>query len=180
MIRSAGWTLLFAAAMEWQIAVVLQGSWARFAAAMAFYAVLGAITHHTFPALARRAGTPARGFWLATAVHGLAGLWVVEWAIMGHVPGSIPDPTLAVISQAGMLAWWCTMAAMPRMLDHPLGQKWRLPVLLLYGGYAAASSVAAVQLGLAPVILAQPPVFCLFFYFYLRFSRTLREHWTPA
>ncbi len=180
MIRSALWTVLFAAAMEWQIAVVLQGSWARFAAVLVFYAVLGVVTHHSFAWVARRASTPARGFWAATVSHGLAGLLVVEWLIMGHAPGSIPDPTLAVIAQAGMFAWWCTMAAMPRVLDHPLGRRWRTPVLLFYGVYAVASSVGALRLGLAPVILSMPPVYCLSFFVYFRFGRALRAHETTA
>lgn len=174
MTRSMAWTLLFAATMEWQIAVVLQGSWARFAGAMALYAVLGLASHHSFAWVAGRFAQAATGFWAATLLHGLLGLLGLEWLVMGHAPGSIPDPTLAVIAQAGMLAWWCAMAALPRLLEHPLGRVWRRPVLLLYGAYALLSSALALRFGLAPVILLMPPVYLAFFWFYARFARSLR------
>lgn len=174
--RSAGWSVFFAAAMEWQINVVLQGSWPRFFAAMGLYAVIGLGTTWTFPVVARRFADPCRGYWAALAAHGLAGLLVIEWGFMGHAPGSIPDPTLAVIAQAGMFAWWASIAGLPRLMAHPLSRgRLRVGVLGLYAAYAVSSTGLALRLGLAPVILMMPPVYLLFLAFHARFALALRR-----
>lgn len=176
LCRSAGWSMFFAAAMEWQINVVLQGSWPRFFAAMGLYALIGLATAWSFPALARRFADPCRGYWAALGLHGLVGLLVIEWGFMGHAPGSIPDPTLAVIAQAGMFAWWASIAALPRLLAHPLSRGGlRAGVLGLYLAYAVSSSWLALRMGLAPVILMMPPVYLLFLAFHARFARALRR-----
>jgi hypothetical protein len=174
MTRSAWWSVVFAFAMEFQVNVLLQGSWARFAAACALYALIGCLTHHTFPWIAGRFADPGTGFWIALAAHGLAGLLVIEWGFMGHVPGSIPDATLALIAQAGMFAWWSGIAALPRMLAHPLSAPWRRSIAWLYGSYALLSTALAARWGLAPVILMMPPTYCAFFWYYWRFGRALR------
>ena len=179
-VLSATWSVVFAAAMELQINVILQGSWPRFAAAMALYAVIGLGTAYSFPALAQRFKDPGRGYWAALTAHGLFGLLVVEWGFMGHAPGSIPDLTLTVIAQAGMFAWWASIAAMPRLLQDPLSKGLRRGVFVLYGSYALVSTALALRWGLAPVILMMPPVYLLFFWFHARFARALRQAGRPA
>ncbi len=174
MKRTVLWTLVFAFAMEFQINVLLQGSWGRFAAALVLYALLGCLIHWTFPRIARRFADPARGFWVAMAVHGFAGLAIIEWGFMGHAPGNIPELPLEVIGQAGMFAWWSTIAAMPRLLEHPLSAPWRRQILWSYGAYALLSTALALRWGIAPVILMMPAVYCAFFWFYWRFGRALR------
>lgn len=173
MKRSAWWSVVFALPMEFQINVILQASWGQFAGAIGLYALLGCMTHRTFPWIARRFSDPGLGFWAALGAHGLAGLLVVEWGLMGHAPGNIPDRTLDAIAQAGMLAWWSTIAAMPRLLEHPQSRPWRRPIAWLFGVYALASTALAARFGLAPVILMMPPVYCAFFGFYWRFARML-------
>jgi hypothetical protein len=174
MKRAVWWTLVFALPMEFQINVILQGSLAQFAGAAALYALIGCVMHRTFPWIARRFADPAFGFWAALTAHGLVGLLVIEWGFMGHAPGSIPDAALSVIAQAGMFAWWSTIAAMPRLLEHPLSAPWRRSIAWLYGSYALLSTAMAVVWGLAPVILMMPPAYCAFFWFYWRFGRALR------
>ena len=174
------WSVVFAAVMELQINVILQGSWPRFFAAMVLYGVIGLCTAYSFPAMARRFNDPGRGYWAALTVHGLFGLLVVEWGFMGHAPGSIPDLTLAVIAQAGMFAWWASIAAMPRLLQDPLSAGLRRGVFILYASYALGSTGLALRWGLAPVILMMPPVYLLFFWFHARFARALRQAGRPA
>ena len=173
MRRSAWWSVVFSVPTEFQINVILQGSWAQFAGAVALYALIGCITHRTFPSIARRFADPGPGFRVALCIHGLAGLVIIEWGLMGHAPGNIPDPTLDVIAQAGMFAWWGTIAAMPRLLEHPRSRPWRRSIGWFYGCYAVLSTALAAVWGLAPVILMMPPVYCAFFWFYSRFARAL-------
>jgi hypothetical protein len=173
MKRIVGWTLVFSLPMEFQINVILQGSWAQFAGAAALYALIGCVTHRTFPWIARRLADPVAGFWAALAAHGLVGLVVVEWGFMGHAPGNIPDRTVEAIGQAGMFAWWSTIAAMPQLLSSPLSAPWRWQIAWLYASYALLSTAMAVLWGLAPVILMMPPAYCAFFWFYWRLGRAL-------
>src|SRR5262249_31144881 len=150
----------FSVPMEFQINVMLQGSLGQFAGAVALYALIGCSTHRTFPGIARRFANAGTGFWAALLAHALLGLVVVEWGFMEHAPGNIPDRTLDAIAQAGMFAWWGAIAAMPRLLEHPLGLRWRGKILWLYGAYAVLSTVMAAVWGLAPVILMMPPTYC--------------------
>lgn len=174
MRSSAWWSVVFGLAMEFQINVILKGSLASFVAVIALYALLGCVTYRTFPFVARRFAASGLGFWVALSVHGFVGLLVIEWGFMGHAPGGIPDLTLTVISQAGMFAWWSTIAAMPQLLAHPLSLPWRRSIFWLYGGYALLSTAMAAAWGLAPVILMEPPTYCAFFWFYWRFAHALR------
>ena len=175
MRRNAWWSVVFGFAMEFQINVILNGNVASFAAVIALYTLIGCITYRTFPFVAVRFSDAGHGFWAALVIHGLAGLLLVEWAIMGHAPGSVPDVALAVIFQAGMFAWWSTIAAMPRLLAHPLSMPWRRAIYWLYGSYALLSTALAALWGMAPVILMEPPAYCAFFWFYWRFARALRS-----
>jgi len=171
--RIAWWSVVFAVPMEFQVNVILQGSWGQFAGAVLLYAVIGCATSRTFPWIAARFAGARRGFWIALCTHAAVGLVAIEWGIMGHAPGNIPDPTLDTIAQAGMFAWWGTIAAMPRLLEDPRSAPWRRQVAWLYGTYAVLSTAFAALWGLAPVILMMPPVYCAFFWFYARFGRAL-------
>src|SRR6185312_14189902 len=106
--RIAWWSVVFAVPMEFQVNVILQGSWGQFAGAVLLYAVIGCATSRTFPWIAARFAGARRGFWIALCTHAAVGLVAIEWGIMGHAPGNIPDPTLDTIAQAGMFAWWGT------------------------------------------------------------------------
>ncbi len=170
---SVFYSLLFSVVMEFQINVLIKDAPANMIGVILLYSLLGLVTFYTVPAIIRRFSSPKRGFWAALIIHGLVGLVLIEWGIIGNTLTSIPDLFLTIVAQLGMFAWWGTIAAMPYMLQHPAASDLKKKILWCYGTYAVVSTLLAIQLGIAPVILLEPPVYLGFFYFYHRFARAL-------
>ena len=171
--RTILYSLLFSFVMEFQINVLIKGAPANMLGVILLYAFLGLITHYSFPRIMGWFTHKRRGFWVALTIHGLLGLVVIEWSIMGNTLTSIPDVFLTIVAQLGMFAWWATIAAMPYLLQHEAGLIYKKKILWLYGIYAVISTILAIPLGMAPVILLEPPVYLSFFYFYRRFAKNL-------
>lgn len=167
------YSLLFSFVMEFQINVLIKGEPANMIGVILLYALLGLITHYSFPRIMGWFTHQRQGFWVALNIHGLLGLVIIEWSIMGNTLMSIPDLFLTIVAQLGMFAWWATIAAMPYLLQHETALRYKKKILWLYGIYAIISTVLAIPLGMAPVILLEPPVYLSLFYFYRQFSQNL-------
>ncbi len=170
------YSLLFSVVMEFQINVLIKGTPANMIGVILLYFLLGLITFYTVPWIMRRFSSTKRGFWVALTTHGLLGLIVIEWSIMGNTLKSIPDLFLTIVAQLGMFAWWGTIAAMPYMLQHPAAAVFKKKILWFYAAYALISTSLAIPFGMAPVILFEPPVYLSFFYFYRKFGRSLANY----
>jgi hypothetical protein len=172
MLKKAFYSILFGLAMEFQINILLQGNPGGMIGVIILYALIGIISYHTVPLIVNKFSDKRRGFWYALTAHGLAGLLIIEWGFMHNTPWSVPI-WLAPIAQAGMFAWWSTIAVMPYVIRHPLMAPLRKKIFWYYGVYAAISTVLAIPFGMAPVILLEPPVYLGFFYFYKKFANKL-------
>lgn len=172
MLKNALYAILFGFAMEFQINVLLQGNPGNMIGIVILYGLIGAASCYTVPFIMRRFKNQGRGFWTALFLHGLAGLLIIEWGFMGNTPWSVPL-WLAPIAQAGMFAWWATIAVMPYVIQHPLAHGLKKKIFWYYGAYALISTVLAIPFGMAPVILLEPPVYLGFFYFYKKFTENL-------
>ncbi len=167
------YSILFCFAMEFQINIILGQSIGGMIGVLVLYALIGLLTYYTFPFILSKFQSRQTGYWAALIVHGLTGLVIIEWRFMNNTLTSIPDPTLTIIAQLGMFAWWATIAAMPYLLQQPEGQFLKKKIFIYYAAYAVISTVLAVPYGMAPVILIEPPVFLGFFYFYRKFAQRL-------
>ena len=135
-------------------------------------ALLGLVSYYSVPTIMNWFESKKHGFWVALVIHGLLGLIMIEWNIMGNTPWSM-EPLIAVIAQLGMFAWWGTIAAMPYFLQHEAAGDLKKKILWLYGIYTLISTALALPLGMTPVILLEPPVYLSFFYFYHQFAKRL-------
>lgn len=171
--KNISYSILFGIVMEFQINIILQHSIPKMLGVIVLYTLLGIATYYTFPAIIRRFSSSKIGFWAALLTHALVGLFVIEWYFMGNTFSHISDITLSIISQLGMFAWWATIATMPYLLQHPLGQSLKIKILLYYGVYAVSSTTLAYIYGMAPIILMEPPFYLGFFYFYRKFASLL-------
>jgi hypothetical protein len=175
MLKNALYAILFGFAMEFQINILLHGSIGSMIGVIILYGLIGAATYHTVPYIMNRFNDAGKGFWYALTAHGLAGLLIIEWGFMGNTPWSVPL-WLTPIAQAGMFSWWATIAVMPYVIHHPVMIPYKKKIFWYYGIYAVISTGLAIPLGMAPIILLEPPVYLGFFYFYKKFAQSLREH----
>lgn len=172
------YSVLFGLAMEFQVNVLLQHNISGMIFVIVLYSLIGAMTYKTFPYVVNLFAKPHVGFWWAFIIHGLLGLFIIEWNFMGNTftkvtPGS--GPIIAMIAEIGMFMWWGTIAAMPYLLQQPEGIILKKKIFWYYGIYAVVSTGLAIPFGMAPMILLEPPVYLGFLYFYRKFSFALQH-----
>ncbi len=172
MLKSALYSIFFGLAMEFQINVILQGNVGGMIGIVILYGLIGAASYYTVPFIMRRFKNPAKGFWYALTIHGLAGLLIIEWGFMHNTLWSVPL-WLLPIAHAGMFAWWATIAVMPYVIRNPHAVYLKKKILWYYGIYAVVSTILTIPFGMGPAILLEPPVYLGFFYFYKKFARRL-------